>query len=44
MSVYLNFHWINDSWTPGFEVVTLGFKLVTRGFQLVTRKVELEAR
>ena len=43
-AVYLSFHWLNDSWTRGFELVTRGFKLVTRGFEIVTRKVELLTR
>ena len=41
MAAYLSFHWINDSRTREFELVTRGFKLVTRGFELVTRKAEL---
>ena len=51
MAVYLSLHWLNDSWTYGFELVTRGFELVTRGFklvtpgfELVTRKVELVTR
>ena len=42
--IYLNFHWLNDSWTRGFELVTRGFKLVTRGLELVTRGFELVTR
>ena len=42
--VYLSFHWFNDSWTRGFELVTRGFELVTRGFELVTRGFELVTR
>ena len=40
-AAYLSFHWFNDSWSRGFELVTRGFKLVTRGFELVTRVFEL---
>ena len=42
--IYLNFHWLNDSWTRGFELVTRGFKLITRGLELVTRGFELVTR
>ena len=34
-AAYLNFHWLNDSWTCGFELVTRGFELVIREFELV---------
>ena len=43
-AVYLSFHWFNDSWTRGFELVTREFELVTRGFELVTREFELVTR
>ena len=43
-AVYLSFHWFNDSWTRGFELVTRGFELVTRGFELVTHGLELVTR
>ena len=43
-TVYLSFHWFNDSWTWGFELVTPGFELVTRGFELVTSGFELVTR
>ena len=33
-AVYLTFHWLNDSWTHGFEIVTHGFELITRGFEI----------
>ena len=26
------FHWLNHSWTRGFEFATRGFELVTSGF------------
>ena len=42
--VYLNFHWFNDSWTRGFELVTRWFELVTREFELVARGFELITR
>ena len=38
---YLSFHWFNDSYTCGFELVTRGFEPLTRGFELVTRGFEL---
>ena len=50
-AVYLSFHWFNDSWTCGFELVARTFELVTRrfefvtcGFELVTRVFELVTR
>ena len=33
-AVYLNFHWVNGSWTRGFELVTRRFELVTCVFEL----------
>ena len=42
--IYLSFHWFNDSWTCGHELVTRGFELVTRGFENVTPGFELVAR
>ena len=36
-----NFHWLNNSWTRGFELATRRFELVTRGFELLTRRFEL---
>ena len=30
-AVFVSFHWLNDSWTRGFELVTCGFELVARG-------------
>ena len=43
-AVYFSFHWFNDSWTRGFELVIRGFELVTRGFKLATRGIELATR
>ena len=43
-AVYLNFHWLNDSWSREFEPLTLGFELVTRGLERVTRRFELITR
>ena len=51
MYVNLSFHWVNDSGTRRFELVTCESQLVTRklelltnGFQLVTHKFELATR
>ena len=41
---YLIFHWLNDSWTCGFELVTRGFELVNRKIELVTRGSEVVTR
>ena len=43
-AVFLSFHWLNDSGTRGFELITRGFELITRGFKLVTRGFELVTR
>ena len=40
----MSFHWLNVSWTRGFELVTRGFQLVTSGFELITRGFELVTR
>ena len=40
-AAYLSFHWFNDSWNSGFELVTRRFELVIREFELVTRGFEL---
>ena len=37
----MSFHWLNDSWTRGFELATRGFELVTRKVELVTHELEL---
>ena len=33
-AAYLSFHWLNDSWTRGFELVTRGFELLLLNFKL----------
>ena len=33
-AVYLSFHWFNDSWTRGFELVSREFEIGTRGFEI----------
>ena len=43
-AVYLSFHWFNDSWTRGFELVTRGLELATHGFELITCGFELVTR
>ena len=43
-AVYLSFHWLNDSRTREFELVTRGFKFITRGLELISRVFELVAR
>ena len=40
-AVYLRFHWLNDSWTCGFELITSEFELVTHGFDLIICGFEL---
>ena len=44
----MSFHWLSNSWTRGFELVTCGFEhvtckveLVARAFELMTREFEL---
>ena len=43
-AVYFSFHWFDDSWTRGFELLTRGFELVTRRLELVTGEFELVTR
>ena len=38
-AVYLNFYWLNDSWTRGFKFVTRGFEIVTGKVKLVDLKL-----
>ena len=43
-TVYLSFHWFNDSRTCGFDHVTCKFELINREFELATRALELVTR
>ena len=43
-AVHLNFNWLNDSWIPGFELVTREFELVTQRFELATTVFEVVTR
>ena len=40
---YLSFHWLNDSWTHEFELVSCGFELITCGIELISHVFELRA-